>query len=142
MTNLKIWPLAAGIFVDVFGTLVVAVLYMTVVFGAQFTDGQVTEDMVTPTHQAIGDALGLLMSALGGFVAGRLARIDEVNHGAATGFGSLMFSLLLAWSVPADAHSWRDVLVSLAVVPAAALGGYIAARLNARATRQSMKEMP
>ena len=70
-----------------------------------------------------------------------LAKIDEVNHGAATGFGSLMFSLLLAWSVPAEAHSWRDLLVSLAVVPAAALGGYMAARLNARGARQSTKEM-
>ena len=71
-----------------------------------------------------------------------IARFSRRIACAATGFGSLMFSLLLAWSVPADAHSWRDVLVSLAVVPAAALGGYIAARLNARATRQSMKEMP
>jgi hypothetical protein len=141
MTPLKIWPVAAGIVVDVCGTLVVAVLYMSVVFGPQFADGQVTEDMLTPTHQAIGAALGLMLSALGGFVAGRLAKIDEVNHGAATGFGSLMFSLLLAWSVPAEAHSWRDLLVSLAVVPAAALGGYMAARLNARGARQSTKEM-
>jgi hypothetical protein len=141
MTKLKIWPMAVGIFVDVFGTLVVAVLYMSIVFGARFADGQVTEDMLTPAHQAIGAALGLLLSVLGGFVAGRLAKIDEVNHGAATGFGSLMLSLLLAWSAPADAHSWRDALVSLAVVPAAALGGYIAARLNARGARQSVKEM-
>jgi len=137
--NLKMWPVAAGILVDVFGTMVAAVLYVTLVLGVSLSEGQVTEDMLTPTHQAIVDALGLLLSVLGGFVAGRLAKVDEVNHGAAAGFGSLLFALLLAWGVPMDAPSWRDLLMSLAVVPAAALGGYVAGRLNARGARRAMK---
>jgi hypothetical protein len=133
MPRLKPWPVLVGALVDLLGTIVVVLLYMSIVLPAQFWSGDVPAEPLTPVHQAVGDGLGLLMSVLGGFLAGRLAKIDEVHHGAAAGFASLVLSLLLSWGLPADgALSWRDVVVSLTVVPAAALGGYIAARLNAR----------
>ena len=135
MPRLKPWPVLVGALVDLLGTLVVMLFYLSIVLGAQFSSGEVTEDALTPTQLVVGDGLGLLLSVLGGFVAGRLAKIDEVHHGAAAGFSSLVGSLLIGWGSPVDgALSWRDVLLPLAVVPAAALGGYIAARLNARTT--------
>jgi len=138
MPNLKPWPVLIGALVDLLGTVVVMLLYLSIVLGAQFSSGVVTEDALTPLQRAVGDGLGLLLSVVGGFVAGRLAKIDEVHHGAAAGFGSLVMSLLIGWGAPVEgAVSWRDVLLPLAVVPAAALGGYIAARLNARTTRPS-----
>ena len=134
MPRLKPWPVLVGALVDLLGTLVVMLFYLSIVLGAQFSSGEVTEDALTPTQLVVGDGLGLLLSVLGGFVAGRLAKIDEVHHGAAAGFSSLVGSLLIGWGSPvAGALSWRDVLLPLAVVPAAALGGYIAAGLNARA---------
>jgi hypothetical protein len=138
MPRLKPWPVLVGALVDLLGTLVVMLFYLSIVLGAQFSSGEVTEDALTPTQLIVGDGLGLLLSVLGGFVAGRLAKIDEVHHGAAAGFSSLVGSLLIGWGSPVDgALSWRDVLLPLAVVPAAALGGYIAARLNARTTQHS-----
>jgi hypothetical protein len=136
MPRLKPWPVLVGALVDLLGTLVVMLFYLSIVLGAQFSSGEETEDALTPTQLIVGDGLGLLLSVLGGFVAGRLAKIDEVHHGAAAGFSSLVGSLLIGWGSPVDgALSWRDVLLPLAVVPAAALGGYIAARLNARTMR-------
>jgi hypothetical protein len=136
MPRLKPWPVLVGALVDLLGTLVLMLFYLSIVLGAQFSSGEVTEDALTPTQLAVGDGLGLLLSVLGGLVAGRLAKIDEVHHGAAAGFGSLVASLLIGWGSQIDgALSWRDVLLPLAVVPAAALGGYIAARLNAPTTR-------
>lgn len=142
MPRLKPWPVLVGVLVDLLGTIVVVLSYMSIVLPAEIWSGDVPGNALTPAQQSVADGLGLLMSVLGGFLAGRLAKIDEVHHGAAAGFGSLVLSLLLSSGVPAEsAHSWRDVLVSVAVVPAAAVGGYMAARLNARATGQSMKEM-
>jgi putative membrane protein (TIGR04086 family) len=134
--KLKLWPVAAGMLVDSFGSLAVGLLYVSVVLGVQSVGGEVTEDAITPTHLVIIDVLGLTLSALGGFVAGRLAKSDEVHHGAAAGFASLVVMLLLTWSAQAAAtQSWHDVLLSLAVVPVAALGGYAAARINTRTAR-------
>lgn len=137
MPNLKPWPVLVGALVDLLGTIVVMGVYLSLVLGSKFFSGDLTEDVLTATQLAIGDGLGLLVSVVGGFVAGRLAMIDEVHHGAAAGFGSLVVSLLIGWNLPVEgAPSWRDVLLPLAVVPAAALGGYIAARLNARTPQQ------
>jgi hypothetical protein len=138
MPNLKPWPVLVGALVDLLGTLVVMLFYLSIVLGAQFSGGEATEDVLTPMQLAVGDGPGLLLSVVGGFVAGRLAKIDEVHHGAAAGFSSLVASLLIGWGSPVQgALSWRDVLLPLAVVPAAALGGYIAARLNARTPRHA-----
>lgn len=137
MPNLKPWPVLVGALVDLLGTIVVMGVYLSLVLGSKFFSGDLIEDVLTATQLAIGDGLGLLVSVVGGFVAGRLAMIDEVHHGAAAGFGSLVVSLLIGWNLPVEgAPSWRDVLLPLAVVPAAALGGYIAARLNARTPQQ------
>lgn len=135
MPSLKPWPVLVGALIDLLGTVVVLLFYVSVVLGVQLSGGELTENALTPTQLAVADALGLLMSVLGGFLAGRLAKIDEVHHGAAAGFSSLVLSLLIGWGAPVEgALSWRDVLLPLAVVPAAALGGYVAARLNGRTT--------
>jgi putative membrane protein (TIGR04086 family) len=140
MMKLKLWPVVAGILVDSLGSLAVGILYVSVVMGVQVAGDEVTEDALTPTHLVITDILGMTLSALGGFVAGRLAKIDEVHHGAAAGFGSLVVVLLLTWSVQADTtQSWHDVLLSLAVVPVAAMGGYAAARMNTRTAPGSLR---
>ncbi len=116
----------------------VGLIYLVAVLGVQFVRGELTDDALTPTHLIVTDVLGLLMSGLGGFVAGRLARIDEVQHGAATGFGSLVVWLLIESMLQTEGtQSWREVFLSLAVVPVAALGGYGAAHMNARTARQS-----
>lgn len=134
--NLKVWAVAVGMLVDSLGSLAVGVLYLFLVLGDQFLTGDVAQDKLSPIHLAIADALGLAMSALGGFVAGRLAETDEVHHGAATGFASLVVWLLVDLSLQVEGpRSWRDISLSLAVVPMAALGGYIAHRVNARRTR-------
>lgn len=118
---------------DTIGTVVFGILYLSVVLGEKMSSGQPLEELLTPTQIAIADGLGLLFSGVGGLVAGRLARIEEVHHGAAAGFASLMVGIFMDLSLPAaGSRTWREVLVALAVVPMAALGGYVAARLNAR----------
>ena len=130
--KLKVWAVAAGMLVDSMGSLAVGVLYLVVALGTQYLTGEAAPDTLSPIHLAVADALGLAMSALGGFVAGRLAEIDEVHHGAAAGFGSLVVWLLIDLSLQTEGpRSWHDILMSLAVVPLAALGGYIAQRVNA-----------
>ena len=133
MLKLKPWPVVAGILVDSLGSIAVAIVYFGAVLGAQIArGGEVTEQMLEP-HVSITAILGLLLTVAGGFVAGRLAKADEVRHGIAVGVGSVLIWLLLDWAAPAEgAESIVETLSFFAVIPAAALGGFGAARMNRR----------
>ena len=137
--KLKPWPVVAGILVDSLGSIAVAIVYFMAVIGIQIARGlEVSEEMLDP-HVSITAILGLLLTVAGGFVAGWLARTDEVRHGIAVGVGSVLTWLLLEWAVPADGpESIVETISFFAVIPAAALGGYVAARMNRRAVRPSL----
>lgn len=133
MMKLKPWPVVAGILVDSLGSIAVGIVYFGAVLGAQIARGrEVTEQMLEP-HVSITAILGLLLTVVGGFVAGRLAKSDEVPHGIAVGVGSVLIWLLLDRVAPAEgSESIVETLSFFAVIPAAALGGYGAARMNRR----------
>ena len=133
MTKLKAWPVIAGILVDSLGSIAIAIFYVVAVLGVQIARGRdVTEQMLDP-HLGIAAILGLLTCVAGGFVAGRLAKTNEVGHGIAVGIGSVLIWLLLELVFPEDAaESIVETVAFFASIPAAALGGYGAARMNTR----------
>lgn len=138
MIGLKLWPVMAGILVDSFGSIALALVYVVVVLGVELAAGREITEQALDAHLDIAAALGLALTAAGGFVAGWLAKIDEVRHGIAVGVGSVVIWLLLEWAVPADGpQSIVETISFFAVIPAAAFGGVIAARVNRRGGQAS-----
>ena len=136
MIRLKPWPVIAGILVDSFGSIAFGLVYVAAVIGVELAAGREITDQALDAHLDIAEVVGLALTAAGGFVAGWLAKIDEVRHGIAVGVGSLLIWLLLEWAVPADGpRSIVETMSFFAVIPAAALGGYGAARMNRRRVR-------
>ena len=136
MSRLKPWPVIAGILVDSLGSIAVGLVYFALVLGVELARGREITDQTFDAHVNITAVLGLALTAAGGFVAGWLAKIDEVRHGIAVGVGSALIWLLLDYVVPADGpESFVETMSFFAVIPAAALGGYLAARMNSRTVR-------
>ena len=133
MIRLKPWPVIAGILVDSLGSIAMGLVYFAIVLGAELARGRELTEQSLDSHVNITAILGLALTAAGGFVAGWLAKIDEVRHGIAVGVGSLIIWLLLDWVAPSDV-GWTivETISFLAVIPAAAFGGYAAARMNRR----------
>lgn len=133
MIRLKPWPVIAGILVDSLGSIAVGLVYFAIVLGVGLARGEEISEATLDQHVNITAILGLALTAAGGFVAGRLAKIDEVRHGIAVGIGSSLIWLLLDWVAPSDV-GWSvvETISFLAVIPVAALGGYAAARMNRR----------
>ena len=79
--------------------------------------------------------IGILGIALGGYVAGRIARGRQVLHGVVVAVTSLLlyFSLALALDGSVRLYGW-DILFVVLMIPAGALGGYVAYCLS-RAVR-------
>ena len=133
MKRLKVVPVIVGILVDSFGSIAVALVYFAAVLGVELArGGELTEQTLAP-HVPITAVFGLVLTGIGGFIAGRLAMTDEVYHGIAVGIGSVLIWLLLDWVSPSEA-AWSlvETLSFIAVIPVAALGGYAAARMNRR----------
>lgn len=66
--------------------------------------------------------IGLAFTALGGYVAGRVSKANEVTHGFIVGDISIVIGIASLGSV----SLWYDIASLIAVIPCGMLGGWIA----------------
>jgi hypothetical protein len=134
MSGLKLWPIVVGILIDIGGSIGASIAYFGAVAAVQAArGGAVDEGALTlgASEFSMLAIVGLLFTATGGFVAAQMAKIRHLQHGIAVGIGSLAVGLLgglAGGDADADVPAWLNALSYLAVVPAAALGGYLAGR--------------
>jgi hypothetical protein len=129
MTGLEIKPIVVGVLVDIVGSTVIGV----VAFIATASVDSLSEPVDLAAQLgtfglALLAVVGLAQTGLGGFVAAHMASLNHFWHGVAVGVISLIFAILVSqldagYSMP----MWYDLAGFLGVVPAAALGGYLAA---------------
>ena len=133
-TGVQIRPIIVGVVVDYIATYAGTYAYFFIYLGKELSkQGEVTGEqirryMTSPEGLMIGFVIGTLATALGGFVAARKAGRLEVKHGALVGICSLALSFLeqslQEESLPLP--EWYRFLSILAIVPAGALGGFLA----------------
>jgi MFS family permease len=78
--------------------------------------------------QTAGWALGVLASVLGGYVAARIARRDEVVHGALSAFLCIALGVYALASDTGNTHVWQHVAGFVLSPALGALGGYLRQR--------------
>ena len=130
MRRLRSFSIVVGILVDTVSSVALAIVYSLFVFGLQLDPGEPpTDDSAGLWNVAVTEILGLLPTVLGGFVAGRMAKALEVRHGVAVGMAALLVWVFVESVAPSDElPAWYRAISFIAVVPAGALGGYVAAR--------------
>jgi putative membrane protein (TIGR04086 family) len=94
----------------------------------ELTGDQIRDYMTSPEGLMIGFVIGALGTALGGFVAAIKAGKLEIKHGALVGFCSLILSFVeqSLQEEPTPLPEWFRLLSVLAIIPAGALGGFLA----------------
>jgi hypothetical protein len=132
-TGVQIRPIILGVVVDYVATYAGMYAYFFVYLAKELSkQGEVQGDLITkymvsPEGLAVGFAIGVLGTALGGFVAAVKAGKLEVKHGALVGVCSLILSLieqsLQGESLPLP--EWFRFLSIAAIIPAGALGGFL-----------------
>jgi hypothetical protein len=137
-TGVQIRPVIVGVVVDYIATY--AGMYAFFFFylanqvakNGELVPEAIAEYMNSLEGLMVGFAIGALGTAIGGFVAGRKARAFETKHGAFVGLGSLTVSFLeqLVQAGSAPMPEWFRALSILSVIPAGALGGYVAELLK------------
>ena len=132
--GVQIRPVIVGVIVDYIATYAGMYAYFLVYLANKLSEqGELSQEaladyMMSREGLMIGFAIGALGTALGGFVAARKAGKFQIKHGAFVGLGSLTVSfieeMLRGESMPMP--EWFRALSILSIIPAGALGGYVA----------------
>ncbi len=119
-----------GFLVDVGATMIFGIV-LGIVAGVGFAAGGATapgiDAMVerAPAFQLLGLAGGLACTALGGYVAARVANHSEYANAFAVGLASLVFGEVMLLVQPQDYPLWIRLLGDALVIPAAIVGGHL-----------------
>ena len=129
--TLSVKAVVIGSVVDMFGaTLGIAIgllLFGSTVKALGGSDDQIKLYFQATTFRICAMVFGLSFSVLGGFVAARVAKARELLHGGATGMVRIAMSLLMLAISKEETHLpiWHSILIYVAVLPAALLGGHL-----------------
>lgn len=131
---------AIGFAVDVIGTSVFATLALVVIgvfFGARGMPPEELEAYLARSglYQAFALALGAAFTALGGYVAARIANHAEYRHALYVGIASLVFGELVVHLAGGELEFWLRIAEFIVVLPAALFGGHMRV-LQKTSTRQ------
>ena len=129
--RVELRALLGGVAADWLGTLLTApILGVAFGVGPETPDSRIQELLAAPEFILSATMHGSFFTALGGYVAARLAPDDPMRHALIVGAMSLVMALLMATS-PGEgprAAWWVDVLGYLLALPAAAAGGWLGGR--------------
>jgi hypothetical protein len=135
-TGVQVLPVIVGVVIDYIATYAGNYAYFGVYLANKLAQrGELSREalfnyMISPEGLTIGFLIGALGTVLGGFFAARIAGQFCVKHGAFVGLGSLIVSFVEERmgddASPVFMPEWFRALSILSVIPAGALGGYIA----------------
>jgi putative membrane protein (TIGR04086 family) len=141
-TGVQIRPVIVGVVVDYVATHLAMAAF---IFGylakelsqqGEMTNEAIAKYMASPEGLAVAFTIGCLGTAVGGFIAARRARTLEAKHGAFVGLGSLAVSFVqqALQEESMQLPEWYNFISIVAVIPAGALGGWIAGALKGSGT--------
>jgi hypothetical protein len=122
-----------GLLTDIGGSICVGLVLGVVIGVIAATSGDVSPNHVAVVRQNFAlKLIGLFgttfFTALGGYVAGRIARSAPLANSLALGIVSLLLAILVAALLPGVSPLWKIIAGCIITVPAALLGGYFASR--------------
>ncbi len=137
-TGVKIRPIVIGAVVDYVATYALITLYLIVVYMKEPLEkgGLPAEALQEALKEMLSSqegllallVIGALCTILGGYLAGRIARTEEVKHGAFVGAVSLIVGVLQTGMAgeASPVPYWYELLGYVLAIPAGALGGSFA----------------
>ena len=137
-TAVEIRPIIAGVVIDYVATMVFHFLYLLTYLPKEvFENGGGSEEIVDKAaKEMLSSPEGLLSlaligafgTALGGYVAGRMAKGEKVKHGALVGLASLVVGIVIVavFGEGDPVPDWFKLLGYILPIPVGALGGYFA----------------
>lgn len=136
MGRVNFKALLFGLATDIGGTFAASLIILPVFAGDRFAPDMSAEELEAAMQTLAQDSgflltsliVGLAFSALGGYVAGRVAKQEIYLNAGLIGVIDVLIAVLFGGGGPI----WFNVAGFLLVIPAALYGGYLADRQMAK----------
>ena len=143
--KISIKAIVVGLITDIGGSLITGII-VGIIFGVIISASQVKQGVppaelrnvdyegilrANPVFYPLSVMVALGFTFLGGWVTGRIAKTKEILNATIMGLLSLVIGLLFLESMKADPLWYKLVAYGL-TVPAAMVGGYVAANIRAK----------
>ncbi|MCT4618750.1 MAG: hypothetical protein N4A62_05110 [Marinisporobacter sp.] len=120
-----------GLLVDYIGSIVLGTLQFFVVMASSWKQGvNITETLLSLKMLSISFFLGIICSILGGYVAAKISKHNEIKHALFVGILSDGISIVMNIIGTIAIPFWYSVSSIILVVPAAIFGGYLGRKSN------------
>ncbi len=123
--RLDIKAILIGFLLDTLCTIAVSVVLISAMSAAGIPEAEIVARIRTPSGILLSLIYGLGCTAFGGYVAGRIAKHDEIRHGAVVAGISLLLGIVLREK---STSLWYDIAGYLLIIPAGMFGGLRAAK--------------
>lgn len=133
--GIRVRAVIVGVIVDWLATLTMVTVYAWIFLREAIEEyggfDKVPQQAFSQEDLLAFGLIGTLATALGGYVAGRIARRRRVRHGVLVAAASLLLGLALELALDGNVrlHGW-EILFLVLMIPAGAFGGYVAYRLS------------
>lgn len=135
MNGLKVRPVLTGSVIDIFGSLILGGVFFAVLGSASGTASAEELSRMydsSPQLQLATISLGLVMTAIGAYVAALLAKGSERLHAFAVGVVSTVTGFTIVFAAPETSPFWSQAASLILTIPAAFVGGEIRRTLAGR----------
>lgn len=128
--SINIRAIIAGTLFDIIGTIIFEVIFSFIAAVPYVNAGIAPAEIELQLgnsflFQALNICNGLFFTAMGGYIAARIAGAAILKHAILTGTSSLTIAVLFIAFIPGATPGWYGIATLLLMLPAAALGGYI-----------------
>ena len=136
--NINTKAVALGFLSDIGGSIVLSLMLASAMAGAGMGQNDIIERMQSTNGLLLNLIMGLGCTVLGGYVAGRVAKREEIRHGVVVAVMSLLLGLFLEFFPEPDSlPRWYALIGYLFIIPAGMAGGHLAAERLKRLSSES-----
>jgi len=133
LSDVRAKAVLLGLLTDIGGSICVGLALGVLLGIVAAISGDVSSAHVAVLRQNFALKLTGLMgttffTAIGGYVATRIAKSTSLANSFALGVVSLVLAITLAAALPGITPLWKIIAGCIVTIPAALLGGYLAAR--------------
>jgi len=128
--KIHLGAIIAGVIFDIIGTIIfeavfafiAAIPYANTGLGPAEIELQLRSSAL---FQLFNICNGLFFTAMGGYIAARIAGFAQIKHAVLTGTSSILIALIFLIFIPGATLGWYELATLFLMLPAAALGGHI-----------------